>query len=100
MFYKRWVTKLSCEERAKMKRSAVYKINLAQIEGDGDFACPNCGVVISPEDETETVYTIIETKMKKDSLEQLIIRCNGCGSEIHLVGFLPISETEIGTTPP
>ena len=79
---------LSCEDRAKMKRSAVYKIDLNQIEGEGDFPCPNCGVVISPEDETEAVYTVLETKMKGESLEELIIRCNGCGTEIRLVGFL------------
>jgi len=85
-----------------MKRSAVYKVNLAEIEGDGDFPCPNCGVMISPEDETETVYTILETRMKKDSLERLIIRCNSCGSEIRLVGFLsPVADkAKIGTTPP
>ena len=81
-----------------MKRSAVHKVDLTHIEGDGDFACPSCGTVISPDDESETVYTIIDTRMKKDHLEELIIRCNGCGSEIHLVGFLPISETELGTT--
>ena len=82
-----------------MKRSAVHKLNLTEIEGEGDFPCPNCGVMISPEDETETVYTILETKMKKDSLEELIIRCNSCGSEIHLVGFLPLSEAETATAP-
>jgi hypothetical protein len=83
-----------------MKRSAIYKVDLTQIDGEGDFTCPSCGTLISPDDETETVYTIIDTKMNKDVLEELIIRCNGCGSEIHLVGFLPISETGIETTPP
>jgi DNA-directed RNA polymerase subunit RPC12/RpoP len=82
-----------------MKRSAVYNVNLTEIEGEGDFPCPNCGTIISPEDETETVYTILETKMKKESLEELIIRCNKCGSEIHLVGFLPLSEAETATAP-
>ncbi len=71
-----------------MKRSAVYKVDLTKIEGEGDFPCPNCGVIISPEDETETVYTILNTKMKKESLVALIIQCNRCGSKIHLVGFL------------
>ena len=82
-----------------MKRTAVYKVNLTEIEGEGDFPCPNCGAIISPEDETETVYTILETKMKKESLEELIIQCNSCGSKIHLVGFLSIpGEVETGTT--
>jgi len=84
-----------------MKRPTVYKVDLTQIEGEGDFPCPSCGTIISPDDETETVYTILETKMKEDALEELIIRCNRCGSEIHLVGFLsPIAdEAAIRTTP-
>jgi len=88
---------LSCEGRAKMKRSAVCKVDLTQIDGDGDFACPSCGVIISPDDETEAVYTILETKMKKDALEELIIRCNGCGTEIRLTGFL---SPQLGATKP
>ncbi len=75
-----------------MKRPAVYRVDLTKIEGEGDFSCPNCGAVISPEDETEAVYTILETRMKKESLEELIIQCNKCGSEIRLVGFLSVSD--------
>ena len=82
-----------------MKRPAVYKVDLTKIEGAGDFPCPNCGAIISPEDETEAVYTILETKMNKESLEELIIQCNRCRSEIHLVGFFPLSDKiETGTT--
>jgi predicted RNA-binding Zn-ribbon protein involved in translation (DUF1610 family) len=66
----------------------VYKIDLTKIEGDGDFPCPKCGVVISPDDESEQVYTIIDTKMRGDSLEELIVSCNKCGSKIHIVGFM------------
>jgi len=70
-----------------MKRPLVYKVDLTRIEGDGAFPCPKCGVSISPEDETENVYTIMETKFKGESLEKLVIQCK-CGSEIQLVGFL------------
>ena len=70
-----------------MKRSLVHEIDLAKIEGDGAFPCPKCGAVISPDDETESVYTILETKFDGESLEKLIILCK-CGSEIHLVGFV------------
>jgi len=70
-----------------MKRPLVYKVDLTRIEGDGVFPCPKCGVSISPDDETENVYTIMETKFKGESLEKLVIQCK-CGSEIHLVGFL------------
>ncbi|UCG37524.1 MAG: hypothetical protein JSV64_04440 [Candidatus Bathyarchaeota archaeon] len=70
------------------KASTVYVIDLTRIEGDGDFPCPHCGAVISPEDETETTYAIREVKMKQnDQLQELVIKCNSCESIIHLVGF-------------
>ena len=71
-----------------MKQPLVYVVDLTKIKGDGEFPCPNCGVVISPEDETEDIYKILETKVKGESLEELIIQCNKCGSKIRLVGFL------------
>jgi len=70
-----------------MKRPLVFKVDLTKIEGDGAFPCPNCGASISPDDESENVYTILETKFKGELLEKLVIQCR-CGSEIHLVGFL------------
>lgn len=70
------------------KTSTMYVIDLTKIEGDGDFPCPYCGVVISPEDEKENTYSIQEVKMKgRDDLEKLVIKCNGCGSVIHITGF-------------
>jgi DNA-directed RNA polymerase subunit RPC12/RpoP len=78
-----------------MKHHQVFKLDLTKIEGGGDFACPSCGTMISPEDETENVYVILETKMKKDFLEELIIQCNRCGSRIHLVGFLTPSPSSL-----
>ena len=71
-----------------MKQPLVYEVNLTKIQGDGDFPCPNCGVIISPEDETEDVYRILETKVRGQALEELVIQCNKCGSRIRLVGFL------------
>lgn len=81
-----------------MKQSSIYKVDLTEIQGEGDFPCPKCGVIISPDDETETVYTILETKVKHEALEELVILCNHCGSKIRLVGFLPLSpvQTETG----
>lgn len=70
------------------KRQQIYKIDLTKIEGDGDFPCPRCGVLISPDDETEEVYTIVDTKVKGDTLEELVITCKKCASKIHVVGFL------------
>jgi hypothetical protein len=71
-----------------VKQPLVYELDLTQIQGEGDFPCPSCGVVISPEDETEDVYCILKTKVKGDALEELVIQCNKCGSKIRLVGFL------------
>jgi len=73
----------------KQASPQIFTINLANIEGKGDFPCPSCGVVISPDDETETVYSIVDTKVRGDSLEELTIQCNKCGSKIRLTGFLP-----------
>ncbi|UCD26656.1 MAG: hypothetical protein JSV75_00540 [Candidatus Bathyarchaeota archaeon] len=71
-----------------MKQPLIYQVDLTKIHGEGDFPCPNCGVVISPEDETENVYRILETKVKGQTLEELVIQCNKCESKIHLVGFI------------
>jgi len=71
-----------------VKQPLVYEVDLTKIQGEGDFPCPNCGVIISPEDETEDVYRILETKVKGQTLEELVIQCNKCGSKIRLVGFL------------
>ncbi|MGD9130159.1 MAG: hypothetical protein PVH73_01130 [Candidatus Bathyarchaeota archaeon] len=65
----------------------VYKVDLTELQGEGDFPCPGCGVVISPEDETEDVYCIVSTKVNGDALEELVIQCNRCKSKIRLVGF-------------
>lgn len=75
-----------------MKQRSIFKIDITEIEGDGDFPCPNCGVMISPDDETETVYSIIETKTRNETLEELILQCNKCKSKIHLVGFLTLQN--------
>jgi len=76
-----------------LKQPLVYEVDLTKIKGEGDFPCPNCGVIISPEDETEDVYRILETKIKDEVLEELVIQCNKCGSKIRLVGFL-VLETD------
>jgi len=67
----------------------LYEIDLTKTDRNGAFPCPKCGAVISPADESQNVYTILEKKLKDNSLEKLIIQCK-CGSEIHLVGFLKL----------
>ena len=64
-----------------------FLIDLAQVEGDGSFKCPKCGLAISPEDETEDNYEIVDTKVKNDELVELVITCGKCESTIRLTGF-------------
>jgi predicted RNA-binding Zn-ribbon protein involved in translation (DUF1610 family) len=79
-------------KKPDVKKSRTYTIDLTTIDGDGAFPCPKCGVIISPDDETEETYTIVETKVKNDELAELILMCNKCRSKIRLSGFLSQSE--------
>jgi len=42
-----------------LKQVSAFRINLNNIEGSGDFPCPSCGVIISPDDDSEKTYRII-----------------------------------------
>ncbi|MBT8171359.1 hypothetical protein KJN74_00610 [Candidatus Bathyarchaeota archaeon] len=70
-----------------MEPPLVYELDLTELTGEGDFTCPNCGIVISPEDETDSVYVILGTKVSGDQLKELEIQCNRCKSKIRLSGF-------------
>lgn len=74
------------------KKDTPYTIDLSKIDGDGSFPCPKCGTVISPEDETEEVYKIVDTKVINDELVELVIVCEKCKSGIKLTGFQPTIE--------
>ena len=75
-------------KKATIKRNVEFTIDLTKIDGDGAFPCPKCGSMISPDDESDTTYEIVETKVKGDDLEELILTCKKCGTTIKLVGFL------------
>jgi hypothetical protein len=75
------------EEKSRTNPLPVSELDLTKIQGDGDFPCPNCGIIISPEDKTDEVYTILEEKLKGEVLEELVIKCNKCLHQIHLTGF-------------
>jgi hypothetical protein len=70
-----------------VRKGAVQIIDLAQIEGDGSFQCPKCETTISPDDETEEVYKIVNTKVVNDELVELEIICATCGTMMKLTGF-------------
>jgi hypothetical protein len=81
----------------RMKQKQVYVLDLTKIEGSGDFSCPRCGTVISPDDCTEEAYSILETRVNSRGLEELVIRCNRCASQLRLTGFSllqKLSETD------
>jgi transcription initiation factor IIE alpha subunit len=77
------------EKKRKLKTKLLleYKVNLAKIDGSGDFPCPKCKVRMSPDDQTENTYSIKEIKTRRDRLEELVIQCKTCESLIHLAGF-------------
>lgn len=79
-------------KKATVKKSMMYRVDLTKIDGDGAFPCPKCGSIISPDDESEEVYQIVETKVKNDELAELMLTCNKCGITIKLVGFLSQPE--------
>lgn len=75
-------------KKADVKKNMVQTIDLTKIDGDGAFPCPKCGSVISPDDESDTTYQVVQTKVKGDDLEELVLTCKKCGTTIKLVGFL------------
>jgi predicted RNA-binding Zn-ribbon protein involved in translation (DUF1610 family) len=68
-------------------KNAAFTIDLTAIEGDGAFPCPKCGIMISPEDENEKLYKIVDTKIVNEELVELVVMCGNCGSTIKLAGF-------------
>jgi len=80
--------------KTAVRKSGMYMVDLTKIDGDGAFPCPKCGAMISPDDETEEVYTLVRTKVRNDELAELVLVCNQCQSKIRLTGFLsPSQET-------
>jgi predicted RNA-binding Zn-ribbon protein involved in translation (DUF1610 family) len=79
-------------KKAEVKKSMAYEIDLRKIDGDGAFPCPKCGTVISPDDESEETYHIVDTKVKNDELAELLVICKKCRTTIKLVGFVSQPE--------
>jgi DNA-directed RNA polymerase subunit RPC12/RpoP len=70
-----------------MKQMNAFTLDLTKMKGNGDFPCPQCGTLISPDDCSEETYSILEPKVDEQGLEELVIRCNRCASQLHLTGF-------------
>ena len=80
-----------------MKQTQMHKLDLTKISGNGDFSCPGCGATLSPDDCSEEGYSILEAKVNHEGLEEVIIVCKTCASQIDLTGFSLLQElVEIG----
>ncbi len=77
-----------------MKQQQIFQVDLTKIDGDGDFPCPSCGQIISPDDESGVTYEIVDVKMKDDQLDELVIVCSKCNSLIHISGFETLEQYE------
>lgn len=65
----------------------VYRMELDEINRNGSLPCPGCGAHISPDDQTEEVYTLLDVNMNGAGLDEIVIRCNRCRSQIYISGF-------------
>lgn len=74
-----------------MDQLMVYELDLTRIQGNGDFPCPKCGIIISPDNETDEVYCILKIKERNKILEEVIMQCNKCATKIRLTGFSILS---------
>lgn len=79
---------------SKMEKNKSFIIDLSKIKGSGEFNCPKCGTTISPDDQSEEVYTILEPIVKKDHLEKVVLQCKMCGSKISLIGFHALGKLD------
>jgi hypothetical protein len=70
-----------------MKQIQSHILDLTQIDGNGEFLCPECGNGISPDDCTEEEYSILEIRMETENLNEVIVQCKKCATTIHLTGF-------------
>ena len=79
-----------------MKQKQVYVLDLTRMNGDGEFFCPKCGTIISPDDDSDEAYSVLEAKVEKGILTELIVRCNRCASQIRLTGFSLLQNLQGG----
>jgi DNA-directed RNA polymerase subunit RPC12/RpoP len=73
-------------------RMGHFVIHLEEINGEGEFLCPRCGVIISPDDDSGKVYDILEIAETQGLLQKVTIECKKCGSVINLEGFEALKE--------
>ncbi len=70
----------------------VYKIKLNKVGKEGEFSCPQCSTIISPDDCSEDSYSIIDVHVVSFGLEDILIHCRKCASLIQLTGLSAIQK--------
>ena len=77
-------------------RKKTFRVDITKMVGGADIQCPRCNNLISPDDQSEEAYSIVDTIMgeEDDELIRVVIRCNRCESIISLEGFEALSEKE------
>ncbi len=75
------------DEKTRKERFALHNKSWQLLKATVPSQCPKCGMSISPEDETEDNYKILDTKVVNDELSELVISCGKCGSTIKITGF-------------
>ena len=78
-----------------MEQIQAYRLDLTKMDGNGDFSCPRCRNLISPDETTEETYSILEPKVNSHGLDELVICCNICKSHIHLTEFSLLEKLSI-----
>ena len=75
------------KQKLKTLPSPDYTIDLRKVKDEGEFPCPRCKALISPDDESDQNYLLLDTEMKHDDLSALLIECRRCNAVIRLEGF-------------
>ena len=88
------VLAVNVSKQESFKQSLFYELDLSLTGRNGDFLCPKCGLFLSPDDETEKNFLILETTVNSTGLESLIVQCQRCDSKIRLVGFSDVDLIE------
>ncbi len=83
---------MSVSNELTVKHRLQHVLDLSLTRDDGSFLCPQCGLLLSPDDENEDNYSILETIVKDNILDELLVQCHRCGSKILLVGFSKIDN--------
>jgi hypothetical protein len=63
---------------------SVTVMGIMDTREDASFSCPKCGTTLSPDDESEETYSILDYVIDDDGTPQAIHILCGCGQEIIL----------------